>query len=230
MDSSTILRDDEFDFPETTAKSSGGLRFCRRCRLSVEGDPASTSCLRCGDSLMPQGYCPICESYVLQTPGEFCQKHDVSLEEGEDPGPHVYGKPGDSIKWVTLETYLDRSRAEGLRIRLEAEGIPTFVDGERMGSMSMYQVATGGVRLQVPEGLVDDARIILSQSWAPPFQDEDDDLEDAWGGLEPEPGLSRRFVMKGFILYWLLAPILLYPIVMIVVQWIRLMAPALPRP
>ena len=43
-------------------------------------------------------------------------------------------------------------------IRLEAEGIPTFVDGERMGSRSMYHVATGGVRLMVPDSLAPEPR------------------------------------------------------------------------
>jgi hypothetical protein len=56
--------------------------------------------------------------------------------------------------------------AEAPRIRLEAEGIPTFVEGERMGARSMYHVATGGVKLKVPDNLASDARIILSQTWS----------------------------------------------------------------
>ena len=35
-----------------------------------------------------------------------------------------------------------------------------------MGSRSMYHVATGGVRLKVPEDLAGDAQIVLSQTWS----------------------------------------------------------------
>ncbi len=52
-----------------------------------------------------------------------------------------------------------------------------------MGTDALYQVATGGIKVQVPVGLVDDARILLAQSWAiPPM----DDLDEAWEELEPE--------------------------------------------
>ena len=43
---------------------------------------------------------------------------------------------------------------------------PPFWTGERMGSRAMYHVATGGVRLKVPDTLAEDARIILSQTWS----------------------------------------------------------------
>ncbi len=35
-----------------------------------------------------------------------------------------------------------------------------------MGSRSMYHVATGGVRLKVPDTMAHEARIILSQTWS----------------------------------------------------------------
>ena len=55
------------------------------------------------------------------------------------------------------------------------------LDGERMGSAAMYAVATGGVKLQVPDSLAADARVLLSQSWAPPVDaDEDDALDTAF--------------------------------------------------
>jgi hypothetical protein len=55
--------------------------------------------------------------------------------------------------------------AAAARIRLEAEGIPTFLEGERMAGLGAYSVATGGAKLQVPVHLLADARIILSQRW-----------------------------------------------------------------
>jgi hypothetical protein len=76
---------------------------------------------------------------------------------------HPLGWP---LRWVTVGQFTDSQAAEIPRIRLEAEGIPTFVEGERMGSRSMYHVATGGARLAVPDTLADEARIILSQTWS----------------------------------------------------------------
>jgi hypothetical protein len=84
------------------------------------------------------------------------------------------------ITWVTARRFPDTMAASGARIRLEAEGIPTFLEGERMGAPSMYRVATGGVKLQVPAELAADARIILAQDWSWP----DDELETDDG---PEP-------------------------------------------
>jgi hypothetical protein len=109
---------------------------------------------------------------------------------------------------VTVARFGDALRAEAPRIRLEAEGIPTFVEGERMGSPSMYHVATGGVQLRVPASLVADARILLAQSWATP--DEDDDLDDAWDELEPDPGAALRDVGRALVLLVVITPLLLF--------------------
>ena len=72
----------------------------------------------------------------------------------------------------------DRATAAILRGRLEAEGIPTLLDGERMGTAGMYLAATRGVRLQVPADKVAEARIILDQKWSLPEPDEKADFED----------------------------------------------------
>ena len=71
----------------------------------------------------------------------------------------------------------------------------------------MYQVATGGVKLQVPQPLLADARILLRQSWSSGV--EDDELDDAWDELAPDPGAFRRSVMTWMILFLLFAPLLL---------------------
>jgi hypothetical protein len=79
--------------------------------------------------------------------------------------------------WVTVTVFPTSLAAAVPRSRLEAEGIPTFLDGERMGSPGMYYGATRGVKLQVPANRLADARIILSQCWALP-SDEKADFED----------------------------------------------------
>ncbi len=181
-------------------------RFCPRCGRAA-GDE-SNLCPICGESLADQGYCAVCEGYRAQKPGEPCAKHDVPLDSG--PNTPAASAGGDRVDWVTLTTFSQNAEADAARIRLEAEGIPTFLEGERMGNQGAFQVATGGVRLQVPRDLGGDARIVLSQTWTP---GEDEDLDDAWEDLEPEPGSRRRAIMKGVIVFMLIQP-LIYLVVM----------------
>ena len=157
--------------------------FCPRCDCEVR--PPAGLCEECGERLIVQGYCPICERSWRLPVGTLCPKHEVELEP-EPPGEDFRPDRGESIRWVTVEVFANALKAEAPRIRLEAEGIPTFIEGSRMGSSSMYPIATGGVKLQVPQALVAKARVILSQTWGPIA--EIDDLDDAWEELIPEPG------------------------------------------
>lgn len=178
-------------------------RFCPAC-LRVEARDERL-CPHCGESRVPAGYCGICDRYWPRPAGAACPKHEVELEAECD---RAADDDAAISRWVTVATYTDPLHAEAPRIRLEAEGIRTFLMGERMGSHSMYQVATGGVKLQVPEPLAADARVLLAQSWTAPAA-LDDDLDDAWDDLAPDPGAHRRAVMKGVIVFLLLAPALL---------------------
>jgi hypothetical protein len=153
--------------------------------------------------MVPKGYCSVCEDFWPLPARSRCPKHEIALDA---VAPQLFPEKtvGPVPRWVTVATFSDALQAEAPRLRLEAEGILTFLEGERMGSHSMYQVATGGVKLQVPEPFVPDARILLSQSWTPPpvF----DDLDDAWDELTPEPGATRRSVMRGVIVLLLFGP------------------------
>jgi len=152
-------------------------RFCPRCKLDEFDDDNGSSCPECGDTLRPKGFCPVCERHLLQPPGASCRKHDVVLESAPPVNNPTPVHAGEYINWVTI-SILPSSAVAGLwRSRLEAEGIPTNLDGERMGGAGMYLVATKGVRLQVPADRVGDARIILSQNWSLPV-DEESDFED----------------------------------------------------
>jgi hypothetical protein len=179
-------------------------RYCPRCRVAAADE--GSLCVDCGESLRDQGYCPICESYWKLDPGLDCPKHDVALVD-EAPRIEIFGAPGERTTLVTVATYTHPNLANAPRIRLEAEGIPTFLDGERIAGSTLYQVATGGVRLQVPSPLASAARILISQTWTVPREDGED-LDDAWEDLAPEPGLRRRAVMKLAILLFLFGPIL----------------------
>lgn len=184
-----------------------GPRFCPRCRrAALEGE--TTLCAECGESLQPQAFCATCEDYWPLAAGTPCPKHEVVLD-GAPPrrADLPSGASGSVSRWVTVGTFDDAMKAEAPRIRLESEGIPTFLEGERMGSLSMYQVATGGVKLQVPQPLVADARILLGQTWS--TEVGDDDLEDAWDDLAPDPGNLRRSVMTWMIVFILVSPLVL---------------------
>ena len=156
-------------------------RFCPRCNCAGPADKAL--CPECGDWLADQGYCPICHARWRLPEGAPCPKHDVALE-ADPPEPDTSAAGAD---WVTVATFSLLGEAEARRLRLEAEGIPTFLDGHRMGMNSIYAGATGGIKLQVPRALTADARVLLAQSWTPPPEDE---LEDAWDDLGPEPGAN----------------------------------------
>ncbi len=146
-------------------------RFCPRCLKARDSDGAI--CRECGEHLESQGHCPTCETFWPIAVGEPCPKHDLPL--GPPPRDEPVWPAGVPFDWVTLQSYPHPIAADAARLRLEAEGIPTFLAGARMAESVLYQVATGGVKLQVPRTLLADARVLLAQSWAPPFADDDDE-------------------------------------------------------
>ena len=184
-------------------------RFCPDCGRAADESAEGVLCERCGSTLAIQGYCPICESRVRRRVGELCPKHDVPLLEVEvEERPRL---PDDQpISWETVKRFPDSLAVAAARIRLEAEGIPTFVEGERMGAPTMYRVATGGVKLQVPAEFVAEARVILSQEWALPDEDlglKDDEPEDL---AEPshEAESPRAFLIEVIVVLALAIPLI----------------------
>jgi Putative prokaryotic signal transducing protein len=149
--------------------------FCPGCGLDEFGDLVQPACPECGDSLRNKGYCPVCERHWSLEPGAQCPKHDLELETTPDEPESP--QEGEYVPWVTAAVFASSATAAILRSRLESEGIPTLLDGERMGTAGMYLAATRGVRLQVPADKAADARIILSQDWSLP-DDEKADFED----------------------------------------------------
>ncbi len=130
------------------AESSAVPRFCGRCRRTF--DPHEALCHACGDALREMGYCPVCEGRVMATPQDLCPKHEIELTAG----PAASHLGASTSRLVTVATFGIPGDAHGPRLRLEAEGIPAFLQGQRMGAI--YQVATGGVALQVPEEFASD--------------------------------------------------------------------------
>ena len=163
-------------FRRSAPSSHLNPRFCPGCGLDKFDDLEQSICPLCGDSLRAQGFCPVCEQHWSKEPGSPCPKHDIELESqkaAESRPVH----DGPYVPWVTVSVFSNAAAAAIVRGRLESEGIPTLLDGERMGTAGMHLAATRGVRLQVPQDKVGDARIILSQNWSLPA-DESSDSED----------------------------------------------------
>jgi len=160
--------------------------FCPGCRKAVGDSDPSGLCAHCGDRLHAQGYCSVCEDYWPLAVGSPCPKHEIELEPSE---PEAAERPSvdPRAKWVEVARFSDTLACQPPRIRLEAEGIPTIIDGERMGGKSMYHVATGGVALRVPETLAAEARVILSQTWSATAAALNIDDWDDIGADELEP-------------------------------------------
>lgn len=153
--------------------------FCPSCGKGFPADDARRLCGECGAGVVDRGYCPVCEGFVQAEVGAPCPKHDVPLEPGPEPFAHHADVEGP---WVEVARYDDAVECHPPRIRLEAEGIPTVVDGELAGSKSVHAAFSGGVVLRVPESFAADARVILSQRWSDDAAalgiEEDDDWDD----------------------------------------------------
>jgi hypothetical protein len=144
----------------------------------------------------------------------MCPKHDVLLT-ADEPRSATGTLAGRPISWVTVTRFPDSLAVAPARIRLEAEGIPTFVDGERMGGPAMYRVATGGVKLQVPADMVNEARVILSQSWSLESDEGevDDDLGEVveeWEDPSIEPSRARLWIAETIFILVLVSPLIIW--------------------
>src|SRR5262249_42836639 len=126
---------------KTPSSQRIGPRFCPACRYEAAEAPERSLCAQCGATLSLQGYCPICESRWRLAVGSLCPKHDVELV-ADDPTSMTGLAPAPRTSWVTVAKFPHSLAAAAARIRLEAEEIPTFLEGERMGSPAMYRLPT----------------------------------------------------------------------------------------
>lgn len=68
--------------------------------------------------------------------------------------------------WVTLQRYTYPHEAHPLKLRLESEGIRTFLaDAHTIGVDPLLSIATGGVRLQVPIEQIEEAQAIMNSEF-----------------------------------------------------------------
>ncbi len=69
----------------------------------------------------------------------------------------------NQAEWVTIATYSTGLEADMARQTLEAEGIPSLMNSNAPGifGASFQGAVTGGISLQVPSPVADEARTIL---------------------------------------------------------------------
>jgi hypothetical protein len=196
---------------EKSATHREGPLYCPHCGHGADETGGSPLCVRCGATLRLQGYCPICESHLRLDVGELCPKHDVKLV-ADDLDARVRLKYGSPLAWVAVKRFPHSLAAAAARIRLEAEGIPTFLDGERMGSPSMYRVATGGVKLLVPAEFRSDARVILDQDWSWPVDElgGDDGSWDDGEEIAAESESPRVWLAEAIIALVVVIPLAMW--------------------
>lgn len=85
-------------------------------------------------------------------------------------------------QWVTIARFWAPGQALFFKSVLEGNGVPAFVKNEYLGGLFAHLTlmkAEGGIELQVPSDLVDEAAHILEGLEA--------DMEETESGDEPEP-------------------------------------------
>ena len=105
-----------------------------------------------------------------------------------------------SPNWTTVDRFFDTIDAHIAAGKLEADGIPVFLLGINHASANwLYSIALGGIRLQVPEIYVEDARQLLSETAE---SDEESERCPRCGATNSSPmNNSRRVAFLAFHLF-----------------------------
>src|SRR5262245_43810247 len=90
--------------PLQRSSPRAGPFYCPRCRLESRNEPSGRLCPECGESLVSQGFCPVCEAHWLLGIGALCPKHDIALEAAPvaTSDSRAAGQP---VSWVTITVF-----------------------------------------------------------------------------------------------------------------------------
>ncbi len=113
-------------------------------------------------------------------------------------------------KLVTIASYSTPYEANMVQAQLAAAGIPAFVADEyTIGMNWLYSNALGGVKVQVPVSLAQEAQQLLAAQPESPIPDEPDtEVCPACGSSKTETFLNKR---NSFLAWLLLGLPLLLP-------------------
>ena len=105
---------------------------------------------------------------------------------------------------TTIASYSFPYEAHIAKARLDSEGVPAFVADEQTINMQwLYSNAMGGVRLQVPDQFVAQARTILAQDYSDELEQEqgiEAHVCKSCGSVNTEPyQLGRRWAFLVFL-------------------------------
>src|SRR5262249_39556783 len=96
------IGDDRFLAKEDmVAEASAAPRYCPRCDQAAE--PLLTLCASCGERLVEQGYCLICERSWRLPVGAACPKHETTLS---DRPPERETIAVAASRWVTVGRFV----------------------------------------------------------------------------------------------------------------------------
>ncbi len=72
------------------------------------------------------------------------------------------------MTWITVYRTFSPADAELAKSRLEAAGLQVFIADELSAlSMEGYSMTTGGIRVQVPDDVVEEAKLLLADKDRP---------------------------------------------------------------
>jgi rubredoxin len=119
----------------------------------------------------------------------------------------------------TIATFSKPEEAHLFRTRLEAVGIPAFVQDEHIIQMDwLWSNALGGVRVQIADDDLGEAREFLAADSPQPSPDASDVVCPACGSHHTAPyELPRRLAYLGMLLFYL--PLLFIPILFARRRW-----------
>ena len=104
---------------------------------------------------------------------------------------------------ITVATFSKPEEAHLFRMRLEAAGIPAFVQDESLVQLDWFlSNAVGGVRVQIADGDVEAAREFLAADAPPPSPDAEDVVCPACGSHQTAPDeWPRRLFFLGLLVF-----------------------------
>lgn len=153
---------------------------------------------------------PPCDSRPMmlsaEPPDHFDDDHfDDDDGDDDDGGGDDYGEP---VRWITVATFSQSTRAQIARLKLESEDIPCIILDENLVATDWFMsIAVGGIKVQVPEPEAARAVLLLGEK-APHATETPATQEEEPSALCPRCGasnvyrtrFSRRMAMLSILL------------------------------
>ena len=134
-------------FHERQRRSNPSRGFARTARKRRPKTIEDTLCPECGDRLVAQGYCSVCEHFWRLAVDDLCPKHDIPLEPGPPPSDEPIASD-QVISWVTVKVFPGQSVRRHPAEPARGRGHPHVSGGRADGGPG--HVSRGHGRRQAP--------------------------------------------------------------------------------